>query len=279
MTWHADDRLLGRYVAAQLDAVASASVETHLVACPHCRAGLADLAVPTAQPRLDRVWDDLVDRLDVPAPSPVERALHRLGVREHTARLLAATPALHLSWLSAVAGLLAFAVAAAHLSPRGLFVFLAVAPLLPLAGVATAYGPGVDPTYEVGLAAPMRSVHLLLLRASAVLVTSSALAGLAALALPAVGWTAAAWLLPALALTLVTLALGGVVNPVWTCGCLGVGWSAAVLWVAAGRASHVALLGGAAQWGWAALAVLAALVLACRREDYEVGSRGRFPAP
>lgn len=107
---------------------------------------------------------------------------------------------------------------------------------------------------------------------------SSALAGLAALALPAVGWTAAAWLLPSLALTLVTLALGGTLNPLWTGSCLGAGWSAAVLWVAAGRASHVALLGGAAQWGWAALAVVAALVLASRREDYEVGSRRRFPA-
>lgn len=272
MTWHADIRLLQRYAAAQLDPVASGSVEAHLLACARCRTGL-QAAAPVGQMRLDRVWDDLVDQLDLPVPRPVEQALRRLGVREHTARLLAATPALHLSWLSAVATLLLFAVVAAHLSPRGVFAFLAIAPLLPLAGVATAYGPGVDPTYEIGLAAPLRRFHLLLLRASAVLVASVVLAGLAALALPAVGWTAAAWLLPALALTLGSLALAGVVNPLWTCGGLGIAWLSAVLSIAAGRADPAALLGGGAQAAWAVLAVLAVAVIACRRERYDLGTQ------
>ena len=104
-------------------------------------------------------------------------------------------------------GVLAFAVWAARGDQQGVYWFLVLAPMLPLAGVAAAYGQGVDPTYEVGLAAPMRSFGLLLIRAVAVLVTTTVIAGLAALALPGLQWTAAAWLLPSLGLTLASLAL------------------------------------------------------------------------
>ena len=48
-----------------------------------------------------------------------------------------------------------------------------------------AYGPGIDPTYEIGLAAPMRGLRLLL-RAAAVVRASAVLAAAASLALP--GW-------------------------------------------------------------------------------------------
>ena len=73
--------------------------------------------------------------------------------------------------------------------------FLVLAPLLPLAGVAAAYGRDVDPTYEIGLAAPMRSFGLLLVRALAVLATTSVMAAVAgARARRACSWSAAAWL-------------------------------------------------------------------------------------
>jgi hypothetical protein len=119
-----------------------------------------------------------------------------------------------LSWLGAVALALAFAVLAAHEGHQGLVVFLTIAPLIPVAGVAAAFGPGVDPTCEIGVAAPFRSFGLLLLRSTAVLASSLVLIGLAALALPRLDWTAAAWLLPAFALTSVTLAVSTVVEPV-----------------------------------------------------------------
>jgi ABC-2 type transport system ATP-binding protein len=88
----------------------------------------------------------------------------------------------------AVAAALTFGVAAAHQSSRGLAFFLIVAPMLPLAGVAVAFGPGVDPTYEIGLASPMRSLRLLLVRAAAVLATTAPLAAAAGLLLPVVDW-------------------------------------------------------------------------------------------
>jgi hypothetical protein len=134
--------------------------------------------------------------VDLPRAGVAER-LMRLGVAEHTARLLAATPALRGSWLLAVATVLAFAVLAAWTTPGqdANLAFLCVAPLLPLAGIAAAYGPGIDPTYEIGLAAPLRSFRLLL-RAAAVLAAAALLAAAASLALPQLGPGAAGWLLP-----------------------------------------------------------------------------------
>jgi hypothetical protein len=168
--------------------------------------------------------------VDVPRAGVVERLLVRLGVPDHTARVLAATPALRGSWLLAVATTLAFAVLTAWVS-RGADAnlwFLCIAPLLPLAGTAVAYGPGVDPTYEIGLAAPLRSFRLLLLRAATVLGTSTLLAAAASLMLPGLGWGAAGWLLPALGLTVCSLALAATVEPLRAIGVTAGAWVVAV---------------------------------------------------
>lgn len=269
MTWHIATDALDQYSAASLDDTTSASVEAHLVACGQCRQALTSrVALPTAT-RLDAVWADVVDVLDTPAPRPVERLLIRLGVAEDVSRLLAATPALHASWLGAVLAVLAFAVAAAHAAPRGFIAFVTLAPLVPLAGIATAYGPGVDPTYEIGLAAPMHAFRLLLLRASAVLATSIALAGGAALALPAVGSVTVTWLLPALALSLASLALAGVVNPLWASAGLGLGWVTAVVAMHSGAMSRGVLHSGPAQTTWGLLAMAALVIMVARRDRYD----------
>ena len=67
---------------------------------------------------------------------------------------------------------------------RGLALFLVVAPLIPVAGVAAAFGPGLDPTWEITVAAPGGGFRLLLLRAAAVFATTFAMASVASLALP-----------------------------------------------------------------------------------------------
>jgi hypothetical protein len=202
--WHADTATLRRYAAGELPPAASASVEAHLLGCAHCRTQVGD-AVPV--PRLAAIWAEVAEAVDSPGLTPVERVLLRLGVRDHTARLLAATPSLTTAWLLSVAAALTFALAAAQSGTRGVVLFLALAPVLPVAGVAVAYSRGCDPTYDVSLAAPYPAFRLVLLRTAAVLVTTMALVALAALALPAAPGLAAAWLLPALALTGTTLAL------------------------------------------------------------------------
>jgi hypothetical protein len=224
-TWHVDPGVLRRYATGSLGGSTAASVETHLLACAPCRGTLA----PTVDPaRLTAVWDEVVERLDAPRRTPVERLLVRLGVAEDTARLVAAAPSLTVSWLGGLTVALLFAVLAADAGTKGLLFFLALAPVLPVAGVAVAYGREVDPTYDVGLAAPYSTFRLLLLRSSAVLVVTLLLVALSAVLLPVDGWLVAAWLVPSLALSAATLAVSTRVEPAWAGGLIVAAWLLAV---------------------------------------------------
>lgn len=207
MTWHADATTLARYATGGLDDPHASSVEAHLIECDVCRERLSHhLQVD----RLNAVWTAVVDRVDAPRPTPIERFLLALRVPGHIARLLAATPALGMSWLGGVAATLAFVAVAGSFSgdPRVVPLFLVLAPIVPVVGVAVSYGPRFDPAAELSVAAVMDSFRLLLLRALAILATTTLLTACAATILPAGGWIAAAWLLPAVALTSATLALG-----------------------------------------------------------------------
>jgi Putative zinc-finger len=266
--WHADGALLAAYDDQRLDAAARWSVEAHLTSCAACRVRARALVDPA---RLARLRAALIDAVDRPQAGLAERLLVRLGVADHTARLLAATPALRGSWLLAVTATLAFAVAAAWVNPGpdATLVFLCVAPLLPLAGIAAAYGPGVDPTYEIGLAAPLPAFRLLLLRAVAVLGTATLLAAVASLALPQLGPGAAGWLLPSLGLTAASLALASTVEPLRAIGITAGAWGVAVAVTVAPQPPSSVLFAVAGQAGFAALALLAAAVLLLRRGRFE----------
>lgn len=272
-TWHADAQDIARYAMGAIDDTRADSIEAHLVTCAHCRAQLAGAAV-ASNDRLDQAWADIVDILDAPRPGVVERVLHWIGVRADTARLLAATPSLRGSWLVAIAVALAFAAMAAQSgTDRGPAYFLMVAPLIPVAGVAVSFGSALDPTWEVTAAAPGGGFRLLLLRAAAVFATTLVLAAAAALALPGLSWTAAAWILPALALTLTALALSTVTSPERAAIGVSLTWVLAVM--AAARASHDLLsafrLSG--QLVLATVAVVAAVLVARRRDSFEVRSQ------
>ena len=266
--WHADAALLAAYHDQRLDVAARWSVEAHLTSCVACRLQARALVDPA---RLRRLRAALIEEVDLPRTGVAERLLVRLGVAEHTARLLAATPALRGSWLLAVAVVLAFAVLAGRAGPGqdANLAFLCVAPLLPLAGIAAAYGPGVDPTYEIALAAPLRSFRLLLLRAAAVLGTATLLAAAASLALPRLGPGAAAWLLPSLGLTASSLALATTVEPLRAIGITAGAWILAVVVTVLPPATSSVLFAGAGQVGFAALALVAAAVLLVRRGHLE----------
>lgn len=264
--WHADRESVFRYARGDLDEARMYSLEAHLLACGRCRALISPLADPGA---IGRVWSEIEEVVDAPRAGPVERSLLRLGLPDHLSRLLAATPSLRLSWFGAVAVALAFAVLAAHGGHAGLVLFLAMAPLIPVAGVAAAFGPGMDPTYEIGLAAPVRSFMLLLVRSTAVLAASVVLIGMAALTLPSLDWTAAAWLLPSLALTLMTLALSTVAEPAPSATGVALGWILSV-----GIAGHLAGDGAAAfhaggQVLCLALIIVTGIILARQGDAFE----------
>ncbi|MFJ8020849.1 zf-HC2 domain-containing protein [Streptomyces sp. NPDC096311] len=274
--WHADAEDLRAYARNELAPPRLWSVDTHLVACAPCREALATVSDPVA---LDAGWERLDAELDAPRPRLLESLLVRIGVADHTARLLAATPVLRRSWLAAVALVLLMAVVATDVggvaaSPT---LFLALAPLLPLAGVALSYGPVLDPTYEMAVVSPLHGFRLLMIRTVAVLTTGLVLNGLATLALPAYGLRALAWLLPALALTGTGLALTARWGPVLPPCLVGGAW-VTLLMVAHAKADGGTLAPFTAlgQGVAGAVAVLAAGLLYLVRDRFDFSPSHAF---
>ena len=141
-------------------------------------------------------------------PGPVERAAARLLRSPGLARALVTTPSLLLPWLIASAAVLA-AGAAATLGTRQPWVGL-LAPVVAAAGIAYAYGPGIDPAWELSRSMAVSDRLVLLVRALAVFALDAAL-GLAASAASgaAVGITFG-WLVPMTALCALALAVATV---------------------------------------------------------------------
>ena len=271
MRWHIHAETLARYARGAVDATQQFSVEAHLVSCGTCRASIASFVDVRA---LERTWEAIEGEMAAPPAGAIERLLVGVSIQEHIARLLAATPSLRRSWLLAIAAVLTLAVLVANGAPNGYVFFLAVAPLLPLAGIAVAYGPGIDPTHEIGLVAPMRSFGLLLIRAVAVLVSTMVFSTIAALFLPGFDWRVTAWLLPSFGLVTGSLALSTIVHPlraaiavaaIWL---LGISAAAAL---ASGPTPALAIFGGVMQLVLLIVTIGASVVLVARREEFERG--------
>ncbi|MCF4138345.1 hypothetical protein L1856_18945 [Streptomyces sp. Tue 6430] len=160
-------------------------------------------------------------------------------------------------------------------------LLLALAPVVPVLGVALSYGPHADPVHEIAAASPAGGLRLLLTRTAAVLLVSLPLLTLAGLLLPGSGAPgAAAWLLPGLALTLASLALAGYAGSRTGAAVTGGGWLCAVLAPALASPSGAPLTrlaeqltavldGPLAQGAWAGAAMLSATALAARRSAYD----------
>jgi hypothetical protein len=278
--WHvADDDLRG-YAGGSAAPPWLWSTEAHLAACPACRARLARHVDPI---KIDIGWVRLDVEIDAPRPGPVEAVLIRLGVPGDTARLLACTPGLRKSWLAAVVFTLAITAAAAHLA-QSMAVpipLLAIAPLLPLIGVAMSFGPGVDPSYELAVVAPLHTFRLLLLRCAAVLATTTSLTVVASLALPGYGLVVLGWLVPSLALTLLSLALSPRLGPVVAALVVGLAWAALLAGTTRLATGDSVVFAAPGQVGLAGAALLAALLLWKTRSAFDTArhlSRAAGPA-
>ena len=281
---HIDEQLLIGYCELSVTAATAAAIEAHLMSCAGCRAELADVATladdgPTNQ---QSVWDRVLERVDRPTRSITERVLGVMRVRPDTAKLLATTPALRLAWLVAVVFVVAFAVAAARMEGDGPWLLLVIAPLLPVAGVATAYGPALDPTYEIGVAAPVSGFRLMLLRTLAVIATTVPLLAVAALVAPGGGWVVFGWVLPSVALVAITLGLSTAISPERAGGVVGVGWLVAlVVLIDSDRAGDFVdrslIFSSSGQTTVAVVAAIGAAIVATRKTcfDLMIASGGR----
>lgn len=270
MNFHVEPETVDLYQTHQTDRVTSASIESHLMVCDICRDRL------TADSDLvDRTWRGILEEVEPGVPGPLERGLRFVRVPGHIARLVAVSPHLRLSFALGVIFAVLFALTATTTDRDGPahVLFMLIAPLLPVAGVALAYGRSVDPVFEMTSATPISPLRLLLLRASSVLVFSIGISLLVWPLVPAPSsFGVVAWLLPAMTLTVLTIALASRFDVTRAGIAVISGWGVAVLLpLSAGNplngtdltAVHLVLL------------LAAATVIAARRHSYEREGSGR----
>jgi hypothetical protein len=225
--WHIPDDLMVAFSTNphRIHDVTAASIEQHLTACRSCQARLAELA---ERPDLDAIWAEVEDGVDRSRTGLTERLLGWLRVESGPARLVAATPALRIGALGAVAVMVAAVVLVSRVADVG-EAFLVLAPVVPTALVALSFAPGVDPAGECGLATPVFGFGLVIRRAVAVEVLALLVLAVGSLFVPLDGLRALGWLVPALALSSGTLAASTRWPAPRAAAVLTVGWASVLV--------------------------------------------------
>jgi hypothetical protein len=158
---------------------------------------------------LDRVWTGVAAQVWLRRPGWIERLAARLLRSPGLARALVVTPSLLIGWVIATAVVL-LAGMAATLGTHTPYVAL-FDPAVAAAGIAYAYGPGIDPAWELSQSMAVSDRMVLLARALAVFGLNAVLGLLASAASGAAVAVTFGWLVPmtavcALALAAATLA-------------------------------------------------------------------------
>jgi len=270
--------VLARYVSGDAPEGEAIRVEQTLSRDPWARRQLHDAALPVLESdRIDLAWFGVQAEIDLPRRGWFERLVVRLGLPADVARLMAATPTLRRAWYLSILGALVIGVAAAspdRTDGGSEVLFLTLVALIPIVGVALAYGPGVDPSHEVTVASAMSGLRLVLVRAAAVLGVSIGFGLLGALLIQRrEGWMAVAWVLPSFGLSMVCLALTTFVRPKVAAWIVGLTRFVAATTIGNRAVDPLVLF---RPWGQAALFVVGmgalALVVARRRTFDEAGT-------
>lgn len=268
-TWHVGPEVLAAYVAGDLDAVNGASVEQHLIRCEECREAIRPLVDAHA---LERAWTGIRDTIESPTQPLAVRAARRLGLPEPASVLLAATASLRTAWLAGAIVAVGFATLAVGLAGENLIApFLLVAPMVPVLGVAAAYGPLQDPLETLVVTAPYGRSRLIMVRTLAVLVSVLPVTAALGLLLPGPTWLAAAWLGPALTLVPVLLALSSFVGPRTGGAIVAIAWSGVVL-LSVRELPATWPVEASQQVAYLALAAVSGLVLLLRSRRDQIGA-------
>ncbi|MCO5995058.1 hypothetical protein [Actinoallomurus rhizosphaericola] len=153
---------------------------------------------------LDRVWTGIATglwRREVRWP---ERIIGRLLRSPGLARALLTTPSLLVPWLLASAVVLGAGTVATAASGRPLVSL--VAPAVAAAGIAYAYGPGIDPAWELSCSAAVGVRMVLLVRAFGVLAVDTVFGLVGSAASGATVGVTFGWLIPMTAVSALALA-------------------------------------------------------------------------
>ncbi|GIJ60983.1 hypothetical protein [Virgisporangium aurantiacum] len=248
---HPTPALIATYAtgATGVDDATVWAVEAHLETCRGCRSVLAGAVDGETRNLLDRVADGVGAGIAA-GPGPVRRRrLRRTGFAAQV-----------LPWLAVAAGLMLAAVAFELAFDHLRSVVLLVAPVAPLLPVVAAWNRRTDPAWELLAAAPRTGLWMLLRR------TFAALAAVLPV-LAAAGWltgySPALWVLPGLAFTAGSLALGGLIGVDRAAVALAGAWAVGVVVPSLVLDRLPVLLTGGSWPAWAALTcVLSALVVA-----------------
>jgi hypothetical protein len=153
---------------------------------------------------LHRVWLGVAAEVWRRRPGPVERLAGWAVRSPGLARALVTTPSLLLGWVIASAVVLAAGVFAT-LGTGMPFVAL-FAPAVAAAGIAYAYGPGVDPAWELSQSMAVSYRMVLLVRVLVVFALNAALGLVASAASVTAAAVTFGWLIPMTAVSAVALA-------------------------------------------------------------------------
>jgi len=153
---------------------------------------------------LDRVWLGVAGQVWRRRPGPVERAAGRLLRSPGLARALVTTPSLLLGWVIATAIVLIAGVGVTLGTGQPWVALLA--PAVAAAGIAYAYGPGIDPAWELSQSMAVSDRMVLLVRALAVFGLNAVLGVAASAASGAAAAVTFGWLVPMTAVCALALA-------------------------------------------------------------------------
>jgi hypothetical protein len=177
---------------------------------------------------LNQVWVAVAAHLWQRRPGLAERLAGRLLRSPGLARALVTTPSLLLAWVVATAVVLAAGLAAT-LATGTPYVAL-LAPAVAGAGIAYAYGPGIDPAWELSRSLAVSDRMVLLVRALVIFGLNAGLGLVASAACGAAAPLTYGWLVPMTAVSGLALAVAAVARSANAGVAAGLaGWVIAVL--------------------------------------------------
>jgi hypothetical protein len=259
MTTHPSPAVIARYTdrEADLDEATVWSIEVHLEDCADCRARVAATSAADTGDLLARVAAGL-DSAIAAGPAPVRR--RRWAAVRHRWLVWHLAP-----WLTMTVAVLGCAVLLQTLAPGLPSLVSLLAPVAPLPGVAIAWSRRHDPAWELIAGTPAAGLALLLRRTVAVL---AVVVPVLALAGSGTGVSLALLLLPCLAGTAATIALGAFIGVHRAAAVLGIAWALAVVLPTVVTAELPAVLQRGSSGGWALLTLVLAAFAATRAGNF-----------
>jgi len=179
----------------------------HIASCLICQANARQEAGELGI-NLYRVWSGIAADVWSPEVGRLESWSRKLLRSPGLARALVTTPSLFLSWIGASAFVVLIGIIATRSSGTPWAHILA--PIVAAAGIAYAYGPAIDPAFELSRSMAISDRMILIVRALAVFGLNTAFGMVASLLASAATGLTLSWLAPMTAVAALALAVASI---------------------------------------------------------------------